>query len=122
MAFTKLRTPDTGELLFRFAASKLFLSLLALLMLIDSLSVSRGASPGHGATFFLAWALVTRLWLVAPSRPLLGFCLVISAACICANHGLLATVAILHSFYFYFVSGLLIVFWERIKQLLGMTG
>lgn len=119
--FKKLKAPDMGGLISRVPASKFALGLLALLALLDSFLASRTASPGYDASLFLSWALVTRLWLVAPSRPLLFFCLVISVACVSANRGLLTGVGVLHSVYVYLVSALLIVFWERLKGLLGLA-
>lgn len=116
------RILENGEFFTRARASKLVLGLLAVLTFLDSGLAPRSAYPGREISFFLGWGLVTRLWLVAPSRPLLGFCLVISVACISTNHGLLTTIGILHSFYFYFVSTLLIVLWERLKGFLGMIG
>jgi hypothetical protein len=117
----KQKTLDIGELWARATISKIVLGGLALLTLSDSLLVSRTATPGHGATFILGWALVTRLWLIEPSSRLLSFCLVDSIACACANHGHFTSVGILHSFYFYIFTSLLIVYWERFTGYLGFT-
>ena len=39
-----------------------------------------------------------------------------------ANHGLFAGVEILHSFYLYIFTIVLIVFWERLKGIFGLAG
>lgn len=112
---------SSGEISGLFSAPKLGLAILALLTLADSLLPARKVTPGHGATIFLSWALVTRLWLPQPSRILLGVCFITSTVCIGANHGLLSNLRIFHSFYFYLFVALTIVFWERLARNLGLT-
>ena len=112
---------STGRFSFLFSGAKFVLGILALLTLVDSLLAPRKALPGHGAAFFLSWALVTRLWLVNPSRILMGVCLLAATACLCANHGLLSSVGLFRSFYFYFFVALAILFWERLARVPGLS-
>jgi hypothetical protein len=112
---------DTDEILSGVSISKVVLGLLALLVFVDSFLAPRAASPGRQVSFFLGWMLMTRVWLVAPSRFLLGFCAIVAVACVSANHGFFVTIGILHSFYVYLLSGLLIVFWERVGKVFGLA-
>jgi hypothetical protein len=105
-----------------FSGSKLVLAILALLTLVDSLLPPRLATPGHGAAFLLSWVLVTRLWLAGPSRILMSVCLIAASACLCANHGLLSSIGLFHSFYSYFFVALTILFWERLTRVLRLSG
>jgi hypothetical protein len=111
-----------GELWSQMTFPQIAVGVLALMTLVGSFFVSRSATPGRGAAFTLGWVLVTRGWLVGPSRLLLGFCLVTSIACFSANHGLFTNIGILHSFYFYMFTSALILFWERLSGIFGFAG
>jgi hypothetical protein len=119
---TESKRLDIGETWSQVTFSKFVVGVLALLTLLNAFFVSRSATPGHGAPLLLGWVLVNRLWVVGPSRPLLGFCLATSIACVSANHGLFMSVGILHSFYFYAFTCVLILYWERIKRVVGLGG
>ena len=107
----------------KLSKGKWLLLLLSAATFLDSLFVRKGASPGHAGAFFLAWAISTRLFLADPSINLVLFSLLLAAACIASDRGIL-TNALLCSPYFYFACGLLVVYWEKFvsyPKLLGRS-
>ncbi len=112
-AIVKFVTPTRQKDL-NFPTGKTILSILFLVSLIDSLLAPRGASPGHGGSFWLAWVFFTRLFLQKPSSILVIISFLSAVACVASNHGIVVFGVSLRSFYFYFATGLLIVFWEKI--------
>jgi hypothetical protein len=100
----------------KLSVRKFLLLLLAAGTLLDSLLVPKGASPGHGGTFLLAWAFSIRLFLVDPSLKLALFSVFLAVSCTGSNHGIISS-AVLGSPYFYFGCGPLVVWWEKVAGL-----
>ncbi|HKW34882.1 MAG TPA: hypothetical protein VJN92_17865 [Candidatus Acidoferrum sp.] len=94
-------------------ARKLTLAGFSIVLLVDPLFAPKDSNPGYGASIFLAWALLTRLWLQNPSNGLLILCIAVSCACIASNHGLVSLSIVPQSFYFYLAVGILIAYWEK---------
>ncbi len=92
---------------------KSILIVLFAAMLVDSFYARRGSTPGYEGALFLAWAIFARLFLPSPSYKLFWFSVVCTTACLASNHGLISAIALLHSFYFYLICGVLIAWWEK---------
>lgn len=89
---------------------------LFLVVLVDSLITTKNSIPGHGATFLLAWVLITRVWLKNPSNALLLICIAVSIACIASNHGFASLSIVPQSFYFYAAISMVILFWDKVAD------
>lgn len=99
-----------------FTVRKLILASLFLVVLVDSLVTTKSSVPGHGATFLLAWVLMTRVWLKNPSNLLLLICIAVSIACIASNHGFASLSIVPQSFYFYVAISMVILFWDKLTD------
>lgn len=87
--------------------------LLFVATLVDSFLAPKGASPGHAGAFWLAWVFSTRLFLVKPSVNLALFSVFLVVSCVSSNHGIVSN-SLLRSPYFYFASGSLVLWWEKV--------
>jgi hypothetical protein len=94
---------------------------LFLIVFVDSLITPKNSTPGHGATFLLAWVLMTRVWLKNPSIALLLICALTSITCIASNHGFVSISIIPHSFYFYAAVGVMILYWDKVADFAKRT-
>lgn len=120
--YNEARHPCTERRNLKTSIGKSILTILFLVTLLDSLVAPRGATPGHGGTFWLAWVLFIRLFLKKPSWQLATFSSLLTVACVASNHRVAPFVLFLQSFYLYFVGGLLILLWERLAHLLRIGG
>ena len=98
-------------------ARKIVLLLVFIGMLWDSLFAPTGSNPGRAGAFVLTWAIGARQFLPTPSYTLTIFATFCATLCLAWNHGLLAGPVLVPRLSFALLSGLLIMWCEKIANL-----